>query len=308
MKRASRRGVALMLVLWLIVVLGAVATAIAAASHAGSTLVLNLRARATARYGAESGIVAASARLERLLADAGSPDAMARTFQEVDRHFTDMREVPLGDARFGVAVVDLNARIDLNRSDARTLHDLFAQFTDDARAERAVAVLEDWKDADDLTRPGGAEAADYARAGSPYVPRNAPLDRLDDLANMLGIGDSLAAAVAPYVTVDGDGLVNVNSAPEPVLAALGGMGAAGARTLIARRAGGEPFASADAVRDLLLTAGAGAAFARLAVAPSRLLVVSRGWLAGHPLTHEIQAVYGVAGTRLYLMSWQERDL
>lgn len=307
MRRADRRGVALMLVLWLIVVLGAVATAIAAASHAGSTLALNLRARATARYGAESGIVAATARLERLLADAASPDAMARTFQDVDRHFTDMREVPLGDARFGVAVVDLNARIDLNRSDARTLHDLFAQFTDDARAERAVAVLEDWKDADDFTRPGGAEAVDYARAGSPYVPRNAPLDRLDDLANMLGIGDSLAAAGAPYLTVDGDGMVNVNSAPEPVLAALGGMGAAGARALIARREG-ETFASPDAVRDLLLTAGAGAAFAHIAVAPSRLLVVSRGWLAGHPLTHEVQAVYGVAGSRLYLLGWRERDL
>lgn len=307
MNPAGRRGVALMLVLWLIVVLGVVATGIAASSHAESTLVLNLRARAAARYGAESGVVAAIDRLEWLLANAGSAEATAATFQNIDGQFADMREVTLADTRFGVAVVDLNARIDVNGGDARTLRALFAQFTDDARAERVVAELEDWKDADDLTRPGGAEAPEYEAAGSPYVPRNAPFDRLDDIAHLLDAGDSLARAVAPYVTVDGDGLVNVNSAPEPVLAALG-IGAAGARTLMARRAGGETFTTPDAVRDILSAGGAGAAFAHIEVAPSRLLVVSRGWLAGHALTHEIQAVYGVAGTRLYLVSWRERDL
>jgi hypothetical protein len=42
--------------------------------------------------------------------------------------------------------------------------------------------------------------------------------------------------------------------------------------------------------------------------PSRLLIVGRGWQDGHPLTHGIQAVYLVAGARLVLLAWQERDL
>jgi hypothetical protein len=41
--------------------------------------------------------------------------------------------------------------------------------------------------------------------------------------------------------------------------------------------------------------------------PTRLLVVSRGWQAGHPLTHEIQAVYAIVGSRLKLQSQLERD-
>ena len=42
--------------------------------------------------------------------------------------------------------------------------------------------------------------------------------------------------------------------------------------------------------------------------PSRVIVVSRGWLRGHSLTHEIQAVYAIAGNQLTLVRWTERDL
>lgn len=303
MRRASdRRGVALMLVLWLIVVLGVVATAITAASRADATLTLNLRARATARYAAESGIALATRQIEHLLQAAPSGDARARDFKDVDRHFSDLREVAIGSGRFGIAAVDLNARLDLNHNGADVLRALFAQFTDDDRAERATAALADWIDADDMVRPGGAELADYVTMDSPYAPLNAPLDRLDDLAHVLHVGDALAASVAPYVTVASDGLVNLNSAPEPVLAALPGIGRARARDIVARRAGGETFLSAAALTDL------GPAYVLVTTAPTRLLIVSRGWLDGHPLTHEIQAFYGIAGTTLYLMSWRERDL
>jgi general secretion pathway protein K len=303
MTRSSRgrRGVALMLVLWLIVVLGVVATAIAAASHADATLTENLRARATARYAAESGVALAARQLEHMLRDASSADARAREFQDVDRHFDHLREVPIGRGRFGLAVIDLNGRIDLNRNPS-VVQSLFAQFTDPDRAERAASALADWIDADDYVRAGGAELADYVTMDSPYAPRNAPLDRLDDLPHVLYVGDALAAAVAPYVTVASDGLVNLNSAPEPVLAALPGIGLARARDIVARRTAGETFTSAAALGDL------GAASALVTIMPSRLLIVSRGWLDGHPLTHEIQAVYGIAGTALYLMTWRERDL
>jgi general secretion pathway protein K len=300
--RPDRRGVALMIVLWLIVVVGVVATAIAAASRSDTTVALNQRARATARYAAESGILVATDRIQHWIETNASQAEAARIFQDIDRHFVTLREVALGDGRFGIAVVDLNARIDVNRSSGDILRAFFAQFAGNARADAIVAGLEDWKDADDQARPGGAEWSEYAAAGSPYVPRNAPLDRLDDLAHVLNVGDSLAALVAPYVTVNGDGLVNVNSAAAPVLAALPGMSEARARDIVARRSAGETFTSPTALQDL------GPAYGQLAITPTRLLIVSRGWLQGHALTHEIQAVYGIAGAYLYLMSWRERDL
>jgi hypothetical protein len=42
--------------------------------------------------------------------------------------------------------------------------------------------------------------------------------------------------------------------------------------------------------------------------PTRLMLISRGWQEGHPLTHEIQAVYSLLGQRLVLQAWWERDL
>src|SRR2546428_2216725 len=67
------RGVALMLVLWLIVVLGAIAVGVAALSRGAAGIVDNVRTRAAARYAAESGIVAATWRLEQLLRAAETP-------------------------------------------------------------------------------------------------------------------------------------------------------------------------------------------------------------------------------------------
>jgi general secretion pathway protein K len=92
---------------------------------------------------------------------------------------------------------------------------------------------------------------------------------LDDLARVPGVSPALARAAAPHLTVDGDGRVNVAGASAAVRAAARG----------------------ETVRE-----------------PTRLLIVSRGWHAGSPLTHEIQAVYAVRGDRLAFVHWRERDL
>ncbi len=129
------------------------------------------------------------------------------------------------------------------------------------------------------------------------------------MARVPGADDAFALAVAPYVTVSSDGLIDVNAAPEAVLAALPGIGPAKARAIIARRDGGEVLASADEFRP---PPGAGSAAAdsegtALTVAPTRIMLVSRGWQRGAPLTHEIQAVYVVLAGTLTLQSWEERD-
>ncbi len=61
------------------------------------------------------------------------------------------------------------------------------------------------------------------------------MTRFSELARVPGADDALALAVAPYVTVGSDGLVNVNTAPAAVLAALPGVGPVKARALVGRR-------------------------------------------------------------------------
>ncbi|HUQ83230.1 MAG TPA: hypothetical protein VM076_18905 [Gemmatimonadaceae bacterium] len=92
---------------------------------------------------------------------------------------------------------------------------------------------------------------------------------LDELEHLPGVSVTLLRAAAPYLTVDGDGKINRATASDTVL-----------------------VAAAGSLQD----------------EPSRLLVVSRGWLRGHSLTHEIQAVYAIAGNQLKLVRWRERDL
>ena len=177
-------------------------------------------------------------------------------------------------------------------------------------------ALDDWKDQDDEPRPLGAEAADYARAGSPFRPPNAPLLRLDELSRIAGFNDTLAERLAPYLTVWGDGSLNVNTAPRQVLAAVPELGEAGAKVILDARGLGEPLASGMAAQQLLRDnrIGGYVRSTNLITIVSRVLVVSRGWTQGEPLTHEIQAVLevsnsaGVGGPTLTVVQWTERDL
>src|SRR2546421_270967 len=288
----GRRGVALMLVLWLIVVLGTIAVAVAALVRGEADVTRNLRTRAVARYGAESGIVAATWRLKELLRAAETPRDQALVFRRLDQALADIQHEDLGGAtQFQVAVTDLDARLDLNAADEPTLQAFFTQFVNSGQAKRLTEALEDWRDDDDVARPDGAEAADYDRAGSPFRPANRPLQRLDELTRIKGFSDSLAARVAPYVTVNGDGRVNLNTAAVPVLSAL--LGSAQATALASQREHGEVFTSLAA-----LASGRGRDVSQLTTMPKRVLFVSRGWQVGRPLTHEIQAVYDLDAVRL----------
>ena len=296
-----------MLVLWLIVVLGAVAATVIAASRSGSQVLINARARVVARYASESGIVAGRAMLARLGSSLRAQQVLAMS--GLDGEMQDLKQVDLGSGRFGVTVTNLNARLDLNQADPEAIVGLLSQFTSRGTAQAVSDALLDWRDGDDLVRAQGAEKDAYQRAGSAYVPRNGPLTRLDEFLRIRGVTDSLANRVAPYVTVNGDFRLDVNAAPEPVLAAFPAIGQEGARQIIARRRNG-PITSVSEALKLLRTGSTSAdpELPRLIVAPSRLLLTSRGWMPGHPLTHEIQAVYALDGRQLTLVSWRERDL
>lgn len=316
MRLGERRGVALMLVLWLIVVLGAVAVSVVALSRGETNLVATIRSRTVARYAAESGVVAAAVQLKQLYRESETPQAKTAVFARFESQLAGSGVQSLGAGRYQVAAADLNARIDLNRSDRAMQLGLLQQFFDARKAEELVEALRDWKDEDAVASPYGGEAPEYLRAGSPFVPPNRPLLRLDELTRIRGFTDSIADVLAPYITVHGDGRVNVNTAPFPVLAAVPELGAAGAELFIERRERGEAFESLVAVRDVLFRGRgqAGVQPGHMTALPTRILIISRGWQEGSPLSHEIQAVFELDGLqlddgpRLLVRYWTERDL
>lgn len=90
-----------------------------------------------------------------------------------------------------------------------------------------VDALSDWIDADDQVRDHGAESGYYQTLDPPYVCRNAPLQYPEELLLIKGFsqnivyGDQEHVGLLDYVTVHGDdGVININSAPLPVLSTL----------------------------------------------------------------------------------------
>ncbi len=269
-----RRGVALIFVLWILVILGLVVTDLLTRARTESGIVATLKARAVARYAAESGILATSSALETLVASAPEPEDLATRARRLDTLGRRPADGSSGNGQYAVAVVDLNSRLDLAH-DSAALRALFTRFVPAGRASTIVDGL-----------------------------RRTPITRYGELARVPGSDDALALAVAPYVTVGSDGLVNLNSAPEAVLASIPGIGPGKAGAIVARREAGEVIASVDAFRAPGVASLDGSL---LTIAPSRIMIVSRGWQRGSPLTHEIQAVYFVLGGTMSLQSWEERD-
>jgi general secretion pathway protein K len=87
-------------------------------------------------------------------------------------------------------------------------------------AEQVVAAIADWIDADDEMLTGGAESGYYATLSPPYKCVNAPMRCMSELRLVKGVSRELYARLVSCLTVYGSELVNVNCAPEPVIAAL----------------------------------------------------------------------------------------
>ena len=128
------------------------------------------------------------------------------------------------DAMLEVTVFDESAKIDLNSAPEALLQGMFRSLgrSDEDAAALTDAII-DWRDADDLKRPHGAEKDDYAAAGRSYGPANAPFEAIEELRQVLGMDEQLFLQVEPLITVhSGQAGVNTLSAPRQVLLAIPG--------------------------------------------------------------------------------------
>lgn len=98
-----------------------------------------------------------------------------------------------------ISVQDEAGKVDVNAADERLLRALLTALAIPAGA--VTDALLDFRDADDNRRPQGAERAEYAAAGRPQGPKNAPLNVVDELEQVLGLTAADVARLRPHVTV-----------------------------------------------------------------------------------------------------------
>ena len=258
-----------MLALWLIIVIATIATGLSSSTRASSGIAANRRAHAVGRYAAESGIVVALTDLEDNLARFSDTASRQRYLNSIETAGDAMGEAELGDARFKVTYVDVSSRLDVNAATRPQLARFFSFFTGSSEAASAATAIRDWIGAEDVSSSHGLSLPQRNDITYPALPPIRPLRSLDDLRRIPGVNARLAYDAVPFLTVDGDGRINRMTASDTVLAAVGGS---------------------------------------LQNEPSRIMVIARGWLAGQPLTCEIQAVYAIDGKNVTLVRWRERDL
>jgi len=257
----DHRGFALVTVLWLVAGLGAIAAGALALARVGAGASRNriLLVRAGWARNACEEIVLARYAAEGRVARLDSVDLGAGAWCAAD-------------------IEEAGTRLDLNRASPEALRSVLG----DSLADPVL----DWRDADDLARPIGAER-DWYRERGRLVPRNAPLAAVAELRLLRGFDSAAVQRLEPLLTVSGDDHVDLNAAPREVLASLPGLDPAAVATILARRAL-HRIGNTDELLSLLPSSSRQALLgrfqefsARAVYAPARVRLRIRG-LAGRP--------------------------
>lgn len=186
------RGIALVIVLWIIVLLAAIAVGMGQDTRTETLLTRNQLSLAKARA----------------LADGAVELAM---YEHLRPPFPEKVWFPNGavhgweenGVRYAVSLAWESGRIDMNVAREPLLKGLFTSAVglpaDDV--DRIVDAILDWRDPDDAKRLHGAEAADYKAAGRNYVPANANFETIEEVQRVLGITPEIYAKIADLITV-----------------------------------------------------------------------------------------------------------
>ena len=242
MSGPSRRGFALIAALALLVMISVVALELTVAARPRRLAVASSAERGAGLAAATAGVEHARALLLRLEPrPAGIPArAMPRALDPWSSAVgLVIAPVNLGAFTYRVELRDAYARLHLNGASEDQLRRLLlALRIDSRRADRLAQAIADWRDPDEFRRANGAEREDYLRAGQPLLPDDGPFASVATLRFVFGMSDSLAGALQTYLTVTGDGGVNLNAAPRPVLLALPGMTEESVSLLLRERTAG----------------------------------------------------------------------
>lgn len=224
----SRRGVALIAALWLVVAIAVVALQFSLAAKERRVLGLSAAERGVGRGAALGALALTQAQLDYLLRVAPTNAAALSGTRSGDPWLgaDSIYSVPVyvDSMRVDVQLLDLGRRLNINDLTEDQFRTFFSYVLNDyTTADHLAQTIMDWTDVDDIARPNGDEQDGYIKKGLLALPANGPFRSVDELLDVEGMTPAIYAQVAPYLTVFGTGTVNINDAPVPVLRAIPGM-------------------------------------------------------------------------------------
>ncbi|MSO92492.1 MAG: general secretion pathway protein GspK [Rhodospirillales bacterium] len=213
LRRNRERGVALLMVLWMLALMAAIAVVMATTARTESRLARNLVEEVRARAAAQAGV---SHAILMLL----DPKAKRRPGPDGDETLT----VDVLGSKVNLSIRDECGKVDINTGWGTLLLGLVRQYTGDEQAQALSQAILDWRDPDHRRRPRGAEDDDYATAHRVHGARDGLFETVDELQQVLGMSPGLYARLAPDITIDClNAGVDPASAARAVLAAIPGV-------------------------------------------------------------------------------------
>jgi general secretion pathway protein K len=227
-----RNGYALLAALWVIVALSAMALTGLLVARDVVSGTQNRIALMRGRWRAEDCLERA-----RTVIDDALSGRVAGGWASLDRIVAVAPAVTA--AACDVALVPAGIAVDLNVADGEQLLAMLRVLgIGEPRADSMVDALLDWRDADDIPRPLGAEQ-DWYRAQGRFTPRNGPFANARELRRVRGFDESvLPDSILTAVFTVEPGRIVWSRAPLAVLASLPGIGEEALARLVERRARG----------------------------------------------------------------------
>ncbi|MDA8123411.1 MAG: type II secretion system protein GspK [Deltaproteobacteria bacterium] len=238
----GRRGIAQLVVLWALLLLGVMAMSFAFSMRTEALAARNSLDSTRAYYQARTGINRAVASLSSISLD------------------NVLKAPPVGkeeDASFETRIESEGGKIDINFVSEEMLKEVLKNGgLSPEEAESVGDAILDWRDEDDMPGTNGAESAYYASLANPVKPRNGKLRSVDELLSVKGVTPEIFGTLLSRIfTVHGfSASLDINSAPVEVLRVLPGFTPKAAEAVIAQRRE-TPFRSAAEVARLLAEEG-----------------------------------------------------
>lgn len=234
-----RNGSILVVLLWILMAMSVLCISFAKAVRVEANAAINNRMMASAYYLAQAGINETIYKLVTYRLEA------PRRFQGNQADKLEPMDIDLGKVTLKTDIGDVEVdisdeygKINVNRANKDLLVSLLLQLgADEERADIISDSILDWRDPDEDHHLNGAESDYYLSLDPPYKAKNARFDTVEELLLVRGVDADLfyghsyqdetgrsgfVMGLNRCLTVYGGSTgINVNSAPYPVLLAVG---------------------------------------------------------------------------------------
>ncbi len=139
------------------------------------------------------------------------------------------------EVRYGV--VDEESKININTIDKTVLKNIIQQQAklDDDGSQKLTDAIVEWRAFGKNELVGFESDEYYSNLSDPYEPKDSFFELIEELFLVRGVKPNYRMSLLPFLTVYGDGRININTATRQVLVALGVADSLADKILFVRR-------------------------------------------------------------------------